>query len=358
MADCPEGATIVSEHGGDLNGLCAEEFYSILTDYAEVEVEGGDGPGRKSEDEESEGDESEGSEPDGSESEGDKPEGGESEGDKPEGDKPEGNESEGNESEGDKPEGNESGGGQTGGGKIKLPEQTFGEVVDPKPEAGQAQDERKAEVETQWQVATCQAQQQDKMCGDGVSDAVREMIEEAGKAHQDWRGLLRRWMTERAKTLRSFVRPNRRYSGGDIIMPSLVSNGMGPLVVGVDTSYSISRDELESFFAELRLLVEEVEPSKVHVVYCHTAVWHHDTFEQGEPIEIPDEIRCGGTRFSPVFNLVEREGWDPAGVIYFTDLSRAIRSYGRRLTCHGARCPSERLSTSRRCAMRQEENDD
>jgi predicted metal-dependent peptidase len=66
-------------------------------------------------------------------------------------------------------------------------------------------------------------------------------------------------------------------------------------------------------------VIREVKPESTHVVYCDAEVSKVETFDRDELIEFKPE-GGGGTDFRPVFDWVEKEGIEPACLIYFTDL--------------------------------------
>lgn len=134
----------------------------------------------------------------------------------------------------------------------------------------------------------------------------------------DWRAILASFVRDRASEDYSWTRPNRRFLGTGVILPSLYSEQMGEIVVAVDTSGSIDEALLGRFASELRSAVEQVNPSAVHVVYCDTAVRKVDTYERGADIVV-SATGGGGTDFRPVFKHVAREGWNPACMVFFTD---------------------------------------
>jgi predicted metal-dependent peptidase len=102
-------------------------------------------------------------------------------------------------------------------------------------------------------------------------------------------------------------------------MPSLYSEAMGGLVVGVDTSGSIGPHELDQIAGEITAIAQDCNPDWVEVVYCDTCVGHTERFEQGEPIKLHPK-GGGGTRFKPVFDYTNSINDRIAALIYFTDL--------------------------------------
>ncbi len=146
---------------------------------------------------------------------------------------------------------------------------------------------------------------------------IKRVVSEALVAKADWRALLRRFLNDQCRTRSTWSARNKRFP--DIYLPGKVRDGMGCLVVGVDTSGSISQPILDRFAAEISAIALDVEPSAIHVVYCDAQVNRVDTFEHGETVKLTP-CGGGGTRFSPVFARVDSEGWQPAAMVYLTDL--------------------------------------
>jgi predicted metal-dependent peptidase len=146
---------------------------------------------------------------------------------------------------------------------------------------------------------------------------LKRIVQEAAAPKADWRALLRRFITDQIHPRQSWMRRNKRFA--DIYLPGNVKEGMGAVVVGVDTSGSITDQVLSRFAAEIRAIMEDCEPARVHVIYCDAAVGRVDTFEHGEEL-VMEPVGGGGTDFRPVFAEVERQEFKPVCGIYLTDM--------------------------------------
>lgn len=146
---------------------------------------------------------------------------------------------------------------------------------------------------------------------------LRRVITESLAGKADWRALLRRFMTDQVRVRSTWSKRNKRFP--DIYMPGRQRDGMGALVVGVDTSGSVSPEVLARFGAEISAIAADVEPSVIHVVYCDADVNHVESFEHGEEIKL-EPHGGGGTDFRPVFEYVANEGLRPECLIYLTDM--------------------------------------
>lgn len=139
----------------------------------------------------------------------------------------------------------------------------------------------------------------------------------------DWRKVLREFVTETCagRDESSWRKPNRRYIGMDIYMPSMVGTTMTELVIGFDTSGSIfGGEEMTRFVTEIKTIVEDVKPSKVHVIYWDTRIAGHQTFEDGQFAVQDLRIKGGGgTDGSVLFDYLRDKNINPQAIVQFTD---------------------------------------
>jgi len=148
--------------------------------------------------------------------------------------------------------------------------------------------------------------------------ALQELASSIIDSKVPWFDELERLMTERLKNAVSWVRPNRRYLP-DYYLPTY--DGVGKLaevVLQVDISGSISAKETAHYDGHVRRIIEECNPSLVHVIYTDTKVRKHDIFENPEEVKIK-HMRGGGTRMEAGFAYLKEQGIDPAVVVTLTD---------------------------------------
>lgn len=151
------------------------------------------------------------------------------------------------------------------------------------------------------------------------SSIIERIVGVARASTTDWKEELRSACVVSAKNDYSFRRFNRRFVYQGVYLPTLYSEEIGELVVGVDVSGSVTQHQLECIQQELYPIVEDVHPSKVVVMYCHSRICLVEEFGQGELIElkIPE---TGGTDMTEIIEEIERRGLRPAACIIFTDL--------------------------------------
>ena len=117
----------------------------------------------------------------------------------------------------------------------------------------------------------------------------------------------------------SYTRPSSR-RGNPAIYPSLRSAQM-EVVVAVDVSGSIHRDELNEFIAEIDSLKAQVR-ARVTLLTCDNQITCEQpwVFEAWDHCRLPEKVMGGGgTDFRPVFDWIDRQGIQPELLVYFTD---------------------------------------
>lgn len=133
-----------------------------------------------------------------------------------------------------------------------------------------------------------------------------------------WRLLLARYMTQHARDDYSYMRPSRRE--GEVILPSLRS-AQADLVVVLDTSGSISEQEIGEFMSEVNAIKGQLR-ARITLHACDTALAEEGPwlFEPWEEFRLPGKVKGGGgTDFRPVFEWVAGQNRAPDLLLYFTD---------------------------------------
>ncbi len=183
---------------------------------------------------------------------------------------------------------------------------------------GDAQE--RSEQEQKWDKATKQAIQASKSTGSDPGN-IEQLFDDQHISQRDWRDLLREYMRATAPTDYSWSRPNRRYIDSGLYLPSLHGEGMGPLVVAIDTSGSVDDEMVKQFLGEVFEISTEINPERMHIVQCDLRVTSHLQFDAGDTPD-PSEIAIkgrGGTSFQPVFDYIEDQGIEPDVLVYMTD---------------------------------------
>jgi predicted metal-dependent peptidase len=156
--------------------------------------------------------------------------------------------------------------------------------------------------------------------GSGGNRDVGELLQ----PKQDWREVLRDFVTTTCagKDYSTWKKPNRRYLGMDILMPSSVSQSMGELVIGIDTSGSIGGDILNAFLSEVKGICEQVVPSKIRLLYWDTRVCKEEVYLQDELGNLTQSTKPaggGGTDASCVPMYMAEHSIKPECAVMLTD---------------------------------------
>jgi predicted metal-dependent peptidase len=101
----------------------------------------------------------------------------------------------------------------------------------------------------------------------------------------NWREVLRDFITSTCtgSDYSTWRKPNRRYIGAGMYMPSGISETIGEIVVAIDTSGSIGGPQLVSFLSEVVGIAETVHPEAIRLLYWDTQVCGDEVY-QGEEL--------------------------------------------------------------------------
>lgn len=156
--------------------------------------------------------------------------------------------------------------------------------------------------------------------GGNVDRSIQKMLE----PKVDWREMLRDFVSSISnyKEMSTWRKPNRRHLGNGVYMPSMFSETVGPIVVGIDTSGSIGEVELQQFLGELSDICVAVKPERIHLLWWDTRVAGVDVLEPDDYHDLVNKVKPaggGGTDVSCVFKYVEREGIEAEACVILTD---------------------------------------
>lgn len=139
----------------------------------------------------------------------------------------------------------------------------------------------------------------------------------------DWKAVLREFVTSNCagRDESTWQRPNRRYVGDGVYMPSTYSTTMSELVIGFDTSGScFGTSTMTQFVSEIATLIADVNPSKCHVVYWDTRIAGHQTFTDGQfAVQSLKPKGGGGTDGSVLFDYLQEQRIRPDAIVQFSD---------------------------------------
>jgi predicted metal-dependent peptidase len=147
------------------------------------------------------------------------------------------------------------------------------------------------------------------------------LVEDAKNPREDWVEVLRRFIQQNVEVPAdpTWSKLNRRSFALDTMMPGRKREGLGELLIAIDTSSSMDALLVGKSIAELKAILEDTDYETVTVMACDAWVHWHATFDKGEEpvIRVPGG---GGTAFSPVWRKADALGLNPKACVYFTDL--------------------------------------
>ena len=140
----------------------------------------------------------------------------------------------------------------------------------------------------------------------------------------DWKEVLREFVmsTCSGHDLSTWRRPNRRYIGMDIYMPSHYSESAGRLLLGVDASGSITGKAINTFLSEAVGIAKLVTPELIDLLYWDARVQAHEKYNVGQYESIATSTKPkggGGTSPSCVTAYMAEHKLKPQCVVMLTD---------------------------------------
>lgn len=120
----------------------------------------------------------------------------------------------------------------------------------------------------------------------------------------------------------SFRRPNRRFLHQDIVMPSLVGQGINELVVAPDASGSMYGEPISIALGAIKKLASQLSIDKVHVLYWDGEVGAHEIYDQTDFKDFTlttKPVGGGGTTPSCIPKYMKDNDIDPQAVVVLTD---------------------------------------
>jgi len=151
------------------------------------------------------------------------------------------------------------------------------------------------------------------------STAYEEVINVATN-HVDWRDKFRIAFDGLLRAEVSWTRPNRRFVQHGLYLPGWRRIGPGRIGFVLDTSGSISPEELALYTAGVLGILEETGPEEVVLIQCDARVQHVAYLRAGETFDAIEVHGRGGTLFQPAFDWIADSDFDFNAIVYATDL--------------------------------------
>ena len=149
-------------------------------------------------------------------------------------------------------------------------------------------------------------------------------MEELLKPKVDWREVLREFVqtTCAGNDYSTWKKPNRRYMGTGIYMPSGISEQVECIAEHNDMSGSIGKREQQIMISELVGICEAVKPDELHVSYWDTEVCGYEKYMHEELDTVASKtepVGGGGTDVRCVPAYLREHNIKPQASVVFTD---------------------------------------
>jgi predicted metal-dependent peptidase len=170
-----------------------------------------------------------------------------------------------------------------------------------------------------------QAIQQGGMLAGKLGQKVPRNVADSLVQKVDWADVMREFVSTQTQGRDDDVslrRLDRRWLTMDIIMPTTIAETVGEIVFAFDTSGSINDEQIADGAAEIKALVESVQPEKVRVLWWDHMVHTEQVFTPDQYGSIANLLRPeggGGTYVSSVSKHIREAGIKPECVVVFTD---------------------------------------
>jgi len=154
-----------------------------------------------------------------------------------------------------------------------------------------------------------------------VPGGVKRMIKDLIEPVMDWRELLQQQIESTVKSDFTWARPSRRSWHMDAVMPGMKPGEQIDVVIGIDTSGSITDQDLKIFLSEIKGIMEAYDEYKITVMGWDTEVGNVAIFSSDNLEDISSFEPGGGGGTDPhcVWNYLRENDIEPKKLIMFTD---------------------------------------
>jgi predicted metal-dependent peptidase len=154
-----------------------------------------------------------------------------------------------------------------------------------------------------------------------VPGTMKRMIKDLTAPVVNWRELLQQQIQSIIKNDFTFARPSRRSWHMDAILPGMKNAQTIDICVAIDTSGSITGEDLKIFLSEVKGIMDMYDDYKVHVITWDTEVYNPQDFSPDSSDDISSYEPGGGGGTDPhcVWEYLKDNDMEPKKLIMFTD---------------------------------------
>lgn len=150
---------------------------------------------------------------------------------------------------------------------------------------------------------------------------VKRMIKDLTAPVVNWRELLQQQIQSIIKNDYTFARPSRRAWHMDAILPGMKNATTIDVCVAIDTSGSITSEDLKIFLSEVKGIMDMYDDYRVHIITWDTSVYNPQDYTPDSAADITTYEPGGGGGTDPhcVWEYLKENEIEPKKLIMFTD---------------------------------------
>lgn len=158
--------------------------------------------------------------------------------------------------------------------------------------------------------------------GDQCPEEIKRMVKEMTESVISWKDLLQQQIQSKVRADFSFSRPNRKTQGSGIVLPGSNVEDTIDVCVAIDTSGSISNEQIAMFLSEIKGIMDAFKDYKIKVWCFDTDVHAFAEYDadSGEDIDSYEPGGGGGTEFMVNWDFMKQNEIEPKIFIMFTDM--------------------------------------
>ena len=170
-----------------------------------------------------------------------------------------------------------------------------------------------------WKQILSEASAFGKMRGN-LPAGIERQIDKILGSYIDWKGILYRYITNMIPYDFTWARPHKKSFSVGVYLPNVVKEKLD-LVVDIDTSGSIGKDDLAKFLSEVIAIVNGFSNVDLTVIFNDTKVYGPHKFRNptADVIVGLKPEGGGGTDHRPVFEWIDKKMPNTKLLICFTD---------------------------------------
>lgn len=194
-------------------------------------------------------------------------------------------------------------------------------------------DEEYRQLQDEIKEAVIQAAQS---AGDKSPDVIKRLVKEMTESRISWKDLLQQQIQSKVRSDFTFARPNRKTQSSGIILPGSNVEDMIDVCVAIDTSGSISNEQIAMFLAEVKGIMDAFKDYRIKVWCFDTDVHAFAEYDadSGEDISEYEPGGGGGTEFMVNWDFMKANDIEPKIFIMVTDMYPWGDNFGDPDYCH------------------------